>query len=170
MPVRISDFGTKIALWAKNTKKNMTRYIQSTCNEFAEEIITTAPCDTGGYIGNWTPSINIAETSNDFVPGPSKYRRGGTIFVGAMTEVNRARAIAHVRKKLAVVIPQVHAHNVFYFTNGIRYARYVEYGGGNTRPYAVVRRAYHAVRRKIEQSATFGTGKGSQVKRGRRFE
>jgi hypothetical protein len=165
MPVNVGNFGSSINIWAKKTKANMTKFIQNTYRGIAEEIITTAPCDTGAYIGGWTPSLNAPQTSNDFVPGPSQYR-GRTIYKGAMSSVNRMRAIAHVRKKLDMIIPLVvSSYGSFYFTNGVRHARYVEYGGGATPPYAVVRRAMLKYRRTLTTTATFGTGTGSNVAR-----
>jgi len=160
MGYNVGDFGTKIALWANQTKRDMTRYIQETCRGLAEEIITTAPCDTGAYIGNWTPSVGVAITSNDFVPGPSKYTDGID-----MSAQNRIRATAHVRRKLDSIIPLISATNNFYFSNGVRHARYVEYGGGRTPPYAIVRLAVQKFRRRLETGKTFGSGSGSNVAR-----
>lgn len=154
----VGSFGANVNIWANKTQKNMTGYIQRVCRGVAEEIITTAPCDTGAYIGNWTPSINVAVTSNDFVPGPSKYK-GRTIFKGGMTSVNRERAIAHVRRKLDFIIPLVNAYNGFFFSNGVRHVRYVEYGGGNTPPYQIVKKAMNKFKRQLAQSASFGSGK-----------
>jgi hypothetical protein len=158
----VGGFGARVNIWAKNTQKNMTKYIQDTCRGIAEEIIMNSPCDTGLFIGSWTPSLNAPQTSNDFVPGPSQYR-GGTKFKGAMVSTNRARALAHVRRKLDMIIPLVNAHTSFVFNNGLRYAQYVEYGGGATPPYGVVRKAMLQYKRILTQSATFGSGKWSNV-------
>jgi hypothetical protein len=166
MPVE-SNLSTQIGIFANKTKRNMEYYIKDICRDFSEEIIETAPCDTGAYIGNWTPSIDSPKTSNDFVPGLSQYKGRGrsSKFRGAMSGPNREKATSFVRNKLNYIIPLLTINNTFYFSNGVRHAVYVEYGGGATPPYAIVRRAMYKFKRKLEQSVTFGSGAGSNVAR-----
>jgi hypothetical protein len=155
-----TSLANQIGIFVNKTKRNMKTYVQNTCRGMAEEIITTAPCDTGAYIGNWTPSVGMPKTSNDFIPGPSQYKGGGrsSIFRGGMSSTNRERAIAFVRAKLDMVIPLLDGRNSFYLSNGVRHAPYVEYGGGATPPYAIVRKATQKFKRILEQSKTFGSG------------
>lgn len=99
-------FNAQVRDWAAKFPDKMDALARQTAQEVSQRVVTATPVDTGFLRGSWQPSIGR--------PGPA--------------------TPGDASAKVALTISGMRAGDMFYMTNGAKYAKFVEFGTSKMAP------------------------------------
>lgn len=99
------QFNASLDKWAQAAKGKMDALARQTSQEVSERVVRATPVDTGFLRSSWQPSLGAPKES-------------------AGAEGAQARPLGEI----GLTCAGMKAGDVYYMTNGAKYARHVEYG------------------------------------------
>lgn len=99
-------FRRSMGEWAARAGQRLDGLARVACQDLSEAVIEDTPVDLGFLVGNWQPSLNTPTVAVDTAGTGNGY----------------------AQSKLGLVVANIRAGDVFYYTNNAAYARRIEYG------------------------------------------